>query len=102
MELITKNLIKLQAGRTLRAFAEYLGIGQSTLHNYLRGRDPSAKYIIKICKKTGCDANWLLGIRKKYPDDITDYQMAQIKATQLEAFIKGLVKKGQKILKNLG
>lgn len=54
---------------TLRAFAEELGIGDSTLYNYLKGRDPKASFIKLVCQRLGCDANWLLGIKEHAPID---------------------------------
>jgi transcriptional regulator with XRE-family HTH domain len=60
----TKRLNELQGGMTLRKFAERTGIGQSTLHNYLKGRDIPARMLIKICLRTGCTADWLLGLKE--------------------------------------
>jgi transcriptional regulator with XRE-family HTH domain len=49
---------------TLREFADKVKIGQSTLHNYLKGREPKAGMLEKICKHMGADANWLLGLKE--------------------------------------
>jgi transcriptional regulator with XRE-family HTH domain len=77
--IITKRLIQLQGKKTLRVFAEQIGIGQSTLHNYLRGRPMRDKTIKLICIKTGCTADWLLGLKPTEPNANADIQNAELK-----------------------
>jgi transcriptional regulator with XRE-family HTH domain len=60
---MTKRLNQLKGGMTLRAFADKLGVGQSTLFNYLLGRDMKASFIKRVVIKTGCDPAWLLGFK---------------------------------------
>jgi transcriptional regulator with XRE-family HTH domain len=63
-KIITENLNKVKGNMTLRKFSERVGIGQSTLHNYLKGRDIPSRMLTKICLKTGCSADWLLGLKE--------------------------------------
>jgi transcriptional regulator with XRE-family HTH domain len=63
--IITKRLLKLQGNMTLRAFADKVGLLQSTLHNYLHGRDMKTEVAIQICTACGVDPNWLLGFTDK-------------------------------------
>jgi transcriptional regulator with XRE-family HTH domain len=74
MHAIQKNLLKLKGNRSLQKFADKLGVLPSTLHNYLHGRTPPATFIITVCKKMGCDARILLGLRKSnVTNSITKY-----------------------------
>jgi transcriptional regulator with XRE-family HTH domain len=60
---MTKRLTQLKGKQTLRRFADKLGVGQSTLCNYLQGREMPARFIKKVVIKTGCDPAWLLGFK---------------------------------------
>lgn len=93
--ITTKRLNQLQGKMPLRAFAEQVGIGQSTLHNYLKGRDIKGSYITQICAKTHTDANWLLGLTDKKDSNIK-VKMAGVKM-EIASYINGL----KTLLKNL-
>jgi hypothetical protein len=64
--IVTNRLNQLQGKRTLRAFSELVGIGQSTMHNYLKGRSVPDYVLKKICIATGCKAGWLLGLESNF------------------------------------
>jgi transcriptional regulator with XRE-family HTH domain len=81
--------------RTLRAFAEELGVGQSTLDNYLKGRDSKASFIKLVCQKTGCDANWLLGLTT---DKDTN---PQLKLAMLKMHIEARVESDMDVLRRM-
>jgi transcriptional regulator with XRE-family HTH domain len=75
MKKINKGLAgrlkQIQGSMTLRVFAEKIGIGQSTLHNYLHGRDPKGRFLELVAKKLNVNVNWLLtGVGHKY---LTNY-----------------------------
>lgn len=95
MHAITKNLRKLKGDMTLRAFANKLGVGQSTLHNYLKGRIPPATFIENVCKKLGCDANVLLGIK------VGESRNASSKYLRLSSYLKADIVEKQKLLKEM-
>lgn len=97
MKMITKNLKKLQGGKTLRAFSDKCGIGQSTMHNYLKGRDIKGDMIIKICKAhPGCTADALLGLKKESIND------ASMKFHALKMHVQKQDKENVEFLKELG
>jgi transcriptional regulator with XRE-family HTH domain len=79
LRILTKRLKQLQGKKTLRTFAEQLGIGQSTLHNYLKGRVPQADFIPLVCTKTGCTADWLLGCTESGNNDIAGIRLATVR-----------------------
>lgn len=61
--LFITRLIELQGENTVTAFARYLEIPQNTLDCYIKGRrKPSVELILRVCKKCGVSADWLLGI----------------------------------------
>lgn len=62
MTTLQQRLKQLQGDQTLRQFSKLTGIGDSTLHNYLHGRDVKATMLVKICRGCGVSADWLLGI----------------------------------------
>jgi len=62
MKTLTKRLNKLKGKQSLRAFSERCHIDNSTMYNYLNGRDIPARMLIKIIKATNCNPAWLLGI----------------------------------------
>jgi transcriptional regulator with XRE-family HTH domain len=70
---VTKRLKQLKGKMTLRAFADRLDMGQSTLCNYLQGRDMPVRVLRQIILKTGCDPAWLLGLRDNKPN--ANYEM---------------------------
>lgn len=61
--LFITRLIELQGENTVTAFARYLEIPQNTLDCYIKGRrKPSVELVLRVCKKCGVSADWLLGI----------------------------------------
>jgi transcriptional regulator with XRE-family HTH domain len=101
--ITTKRLLILKGDRTLRRFADSLGIGQSTLHNYLKGRDPKAEFLRIICTKTGCDANWLLGLKgKELTNNYTKHQLRELRFNMLKVHIEDSIKDGKKLLNDMG
>ena len=52
-----------------RVISEYLDISYQAAKNYLNGRLPESKVLIKIAEKTPCSLHWLLtGEGEKYVD----------------------------------
>lgn len=52
-----------------RVISEYLGISYQAAKNYLNGRLPESKVLIRIAEKTPCSLHWLLtGEGEKYVD----------------------------------
>ncbi len=80
--LIYKRLIEVQGGMTLRTFAEKIGIGQSTLHNYLKGRIPKADFIDQVCSAMNINERWLLsGKGPKYRNDLIEESLRNVKTS---------------------
>lgn len=55
-----KFLIESVSGGNASDFANKSGIKAGTLHNYIKGRAPSAESLVAICENLGVDLNWLL------------------------------------------
>lgn len=96
-ETVAKNLNILQGKMKLREFAAKIGIGQSTLHNYLKGRDSKGLFLKDVCVKTGCDANWLLGV---VPIDSGD-KLSAIKVSALTMHIQAQIEENQRFLASM-
>ena len=80
--LIYKRLVEVQGGMTLRLFSEKIGVGQSTLHNYLKGRIPKADFIDQACSALNINERWLLtGKGPKYRDDLIEESLRGVKNT---------------------
>jgi SOS-response transcriptional repressor LexA len=80
--LIYKRLLEVQGGMTLRALAEKIGIGQSTLHNYLKGRIPKADFIDQACSAMNINERWLLsGKGPKYRNDLIEESLQSVKSS---------------------
>ena len=61
--LFITRLIELQGENSVTSFARYLEIPQNTLDCYIKGRrKPSVELILRVCKKCGVSADWLLGL----------------------------------------
>lgn len=61
--LFITRLIELQGENTVTAFARYLELPQNTLDCYIKGRrKPSVELVLRVCKKCGVSADWLLGL----------------------------------------
>ncbi|MFC1855037.1 XRE family transcriptional regulator [Thermodesulfobacteriota bacterium] len=79
---IYKRLLEVQGGMTLRAFAEKIGVGQSTLHNYLKGRIPKADFIDQACSAMNVNERWILsGKGPKYRNDLIEESLQNVKST---------------------
>ena len=63
MKNFLERLDVCRNGRSVSAFARFLGINQKTLDLYVKGeRKPSVDLIIAVCTKCGRSADWLLGL----------------------------------------
>lgn len=63
-------LIKDQANGNAALFAKKAGVLPATLHNYLKGREPSTSTLSSICKIFNVNLNWLItGCGGKYIKD---------------------------------
>lgn len=60
VESIPDRIRQLKANQTTTAFARFLGVGVSTLHNYENGRIPPIDVLLLIAKKTGASLTWLV------------------------------------------
>lgn len=96
MKTITRNLRKLQGNLTLRAFSEKCGIGQSTMHNYLKGRDMQTEIAKQICIKLGCTMDWLCGLSDK-----EDKSTIGLKLEMVKTYIDSDIKEKQELLTEL-
>lgn len=92
----TRNLNVLKGKLTLRQFSDKCGIGQSTMHNYLKGRALRSPFIEKICQAYGCTADWLLGLKKGGKDED-----AQIKLSYAVNELKAGMVETKKLIKQL-
>jgi transcriptional regulator with XRE-family HTH domain len=67
---ITKRLLLLveeQSGGNVTKFSKKVGVSQATLHNYIKGRTPSAESLYNICNSCGVSLNWLIaGLGPQY------------------------------------
>jgi transcriptional regulator with XRE-family HTH domain len=86
--ITTRRLLKLKGKQTLRSFAEKVGMGQTTLHNYLHGRDMRTGVAAQICTACGVDPNWLLGFTNKKVAD-PEMKLAAFKM-EMRALHKGI------------
>lgn len=86
--IITKRLNQLQGDRTLREFADEIGIGQSTLHNYLKGRIPPAGFIEQVCDSCGVTPNWMYGVDPEKDKNAYSKMMVNI-LTDMNRSIRG-------------
>ncbi|HQO35771.1 MAG TPA: helix-turn-helix transcriptional regulator, partial [bacterium] len=50
---IPDRLKELKGDRTTAAFARFLGVGVSTLHNYENGRTPPIDFLLNVAACTG-------------------------------------------------
>jgi transcriptional regulator with XRE-family HTH domain len=91
VDITTKRLRKLKGKMTLAEFSRLVGIGQSTLHNYLAGREMKLKMLKKICDATGCSPAWLLGYGEDKASD-------RATALALRCMFKGIKEDIEKIL----
>ncbi|HPA44507.1 MAG TPA: sigma 54-interacting transcriptional regulator [bacterium] len=57
---IPDRLKELKGDRTTAAFARFLGVGVSTLHNYENGRTPPIDFLLNVAACTGVSIEWLL------------------------------------------
>ena len=61
MESIQERLISVRGDKSRRAFADALGITESTLRNYEKGMSlPNSDIVVKICAHAHINAEWLL------------------------------------------
>jgi len=77
--------------KKLLSFARELGVAESTLRNYLEGREPKASFLAKVISQTGVSADWLLlGHGAKFPEsNITDVELAAAVDALVSAWIGG-------------
>lgn len=57
---ITRRLCLVRGGRTIRTFANSIGVHHETLRRVLRGQPPSAEIVARVCDAERVSANWLL------------------------------------------
>jgi transcriptional regulator with XRE-family HTH domain len=59
-EEILSRIKTLMGDKSLRLFANQVGVPFTTLSGYLRGRTPSLDLIVAVCTHTDTSADWLL------------------------------------------
>ncbi len=57
---IEERLKILKGKRSLKEFARLIGIPVSTLHYYLKGREPSISFLQMVCTRLAIREEWLL------------------------------------------
>lgn len=57
---LNRRLWILRGGRTIRRFAQDIGVHHETLRRLLQGQPPSAEVLANICLTHDVSANWLL------------------------------------------
>lgn len=62
MDAFISRLKSLIGDNSVTSFARSIGVAQQTLDNYLRGRDPKASFVYRLCLELGVSADWLLGL----------------------------------------
>jgi transcriptional regulator with XRE-family HTH domain len=92
--VITERLNTLLGDSKLRELANQIGVGQSTLHNYLRGRIPPATFIKQVSERCGVSSDWLLGV-KGFPN-------SELQVLSLTNYIAAQTAENQRLLKELG
>ena len=91
---IVDRAAMLQGERSTSQFARDLGMQQSTLDLYLKGkRKPSVELIYCICRKCGVSSDWLLGLSdtKTVQTGRTSDPVQQAKLEGLKAAIRSLL-----------
>lgn len=91
---IVDRAVMLQGERSTSQFARDLGIQQSTLDLYLKGkRKPSVELVYCICRKCGVSSDWLLGLseEKSIRQGGTSDPVQQAKLEGLKAAIRSLL-----------
>ena len=65
---IVEKALSLQGTRSTSQFARDIGMQQSTLDLYLKGkRKPSIELVYCICRNCHVSADWLLGLAQSAP-----------------------------------
>ena len=60
---VVSRLLTLKGDMNVSRFAEHCGIAQPLMDRYIKGVNlPSLDKVIQICIKSGCSADWLLGL----------------------------------------
>lgn len=80
---VCARLVDVQGQLSNKAFAEKLGISQSTLFNYLRGRIPPADFVSHVCKLLDINGHWLLtgeGLKYRQKSDLASDNLHNIPA----------------------
>ncbi len=73
VDSIPERLREIKGNRSTAAFARFLGVGVSTLHNYENGRTPPIDFLLNVTARTGISIEWLMtGTGEKYRSDASD------------------------------
>ncbi len=60
MATIADRLNELRGDMTITEMGRRVGIGTSTIYNYLHDRDPGADVIVSVCRAFDVNERWLL------------------------------------------
>lgn len=91
---IVERAISVQGARSTSQFARDIGIQQSTLDLYLKGkRKPSIELVYGICQNCGVSADWLLGLSEATERNagVRADSVSQAKLEGLKAAIRSLL-----------
>ena len=73
---IPERLREIKGNRSTAAFARFLDVGVSTLHNYENGRTPPIDFLLNVAARTGVSIEWLLtGTGQKY-EQVAEEELA--------------------------
>lgn len=89
LPLFTERFKELQGDRLHTEFADFLGISRQTVGFYHNGdRLPDALTLVKIARKCGVSADWLLGLSDKKEHDVSISEYTGLTESSIEAIRK--------------
>ncbi len=60
IDRIRQRILLLKGNKSVKEFAEYLGLPLSTVYYYLNGREPSLSFLLRIAERFNVREEWLL------------------------------------------
>ncbi len=60
LESLKKRLLLLKGNRSIKEFAESLGLPVSTVYYYLNGREPALSFLLRVANRMNVSEEWLL------------------------------------------
>lgn len=80
IEGVIRRLNIIKGDRSIKAFAEDVGLPVSTVYYYFNGREPSLRFLLRVANKMNVNEEWLLtGKGKIFKDkDNEDFDIEDI------------------------